>query len=151
MTMHGDRGDVTPFGLSGGTNGGPNVLGLRPRGDGEEVMLGMHAMGITLAPGDHVLYRSNGGGGFGSPLKRDPAMVLADVDHGWISLAKARDVYGVVLVADGDRSGALRIDAAATLKRRRELSERKIKRGYGFGEVHPLGETVTTMELTKVA
>ena len=26
MTMHGDRAEVTPFGLAGGTNGGPNTL-----------------------------------------------------------------------------------------------------------------------------
>ena len=29
MTMHGDRAEVTPFGLAGGTNGGGNILRLR--------------------------------------------------------------------------------------------------------------------------
>lgn len=145
MTMHGDRGEVTPFGLSGGTNGGPNILGLRPADGGEEISLGMHAMGITLAPGDHVIYRSNGGGGFGWPLARDPALVLADVEQMWISRAKARGVYGVVVVKDPAGAG-WRVDAEATSRLRSELGQRSIKRGYGFGEVHPLGEKVVAAD-----
>ena len=93
LTMHGDRAEITPFGLSGGTNGGANTLRLRRAANpDQEEELGMHAMGIRLQPGDHVIYRSNGGGGFGDPLERDPARVLADVEQGWISLNKAAAV-----------------------------------------------------------
>jgi N-methylhydantoinase B len=38
-----------------------------------------------------------GGGGFGDPLDRDPALVAADVRAGAVSEAQARDVYGVAL------------------------------------------------------
>jgi N-methylhydantoinase B len=104
LTMHGDRAVVTPFGLAGGTNGGPNVPRLRRASDPSvEEDLGMYAMGITLQPGDHIIYQSNGGGGFGNPLERDPARVLADVEGGWISLAKAEKTYGVVVVVDEAR------------------------------------------------
>jgi N-methylhydantoinase B len=151
MTMHGDRGEVTPFGLAGGTNGGANILNLHRNAESEETHLGMHAMGITLSPGDHVIYRSNGGGGFGNPLKRDPALVLADVEDGWLSPEKARNVYGVVVLRDDSQQGRFHIDTPATLVRRHELSGRKVNRGYGFGEVHPLGETVTIIERSKVA
>ena len=151
MTMHGDRAEVTPFGLAGGTNGGPNILRIHRQGAHEETELGMHAMGITLKPDDHVIYRSNGGGGFGSALNRDPKLVLADLESGWITLDKARDVYGVVIILDNKQLGRFRIDAAATATKRLELSKATIKRGYGFGEVHPFGEIVNIEIEAKVA
>jgi len=149
MTMHGDRGEVTPFGLAGGTNGGSNILRLQRNGVSEETELGMHAMGVTLLPGDHVIYRSNGGGGFGSPLTRDPALVLADVESGWLTLDKAKDVYGVVIVVDGPAQH--RVDSQATVVKRAELSRRAVGRGYGFGEVHPSGESISVDTKAKVA
>jgi N-methylhydantoinase B len=150
MTMHGDRGEVTPFGLAGGTNGGRNILRVHRNGANAETELGMHAMGITLYPGDHVIYRSNGGGGFGSPLNRDPELVLADVESGWITTEKAKDIYGVVLVA-GDGRGELQIDQQATTAKRAALSKQAVKRGYDFGEVHPFGEGINIEVQTKVA
>jgi N-methylhydantoinase B len=150
MTMHGDRGEVTPFGLAGGTNGGRNILRVHRKGDAGETELGMHAMGITLYPGDHVIYRSNGGGGFGSPLTRDPEMVLADVGSGWLTLEKAKEVYGVVIAPD-ERHGKLRIDHNGTAAMRASLSRRPVRKGYDFGEVHPSGEKIDIETKTMVA
>ncbi len=115
----------------------------------DETELGMHAMGVTLQPGDHVIYRSNGGGGFGSPLTRDPALVLADVESGWLTTDKAEDVYGVVIFTDDPAHH--RIDASATAAKRVELSRQMIRHGYGFGEVHPSGEGISINTKTKVA
>lgn len=42
-----------------------------------------------------VHYRSCAGGGYGSPRDRDPERVLADLNRGWLSLEKARSVFGV--------------------------------------------------------
>ena len=39
---------------------------------------------------------TSGGGGYGSPLRRDPAQVAADVRLGYISRAAALNEYGVV-------------------------------------------------------
>ncbi len=148
LTMHGDRAEVTPFGLAGGTNGGPNTLSVRRAADpGSEEHLGMHAMGIRLEPGDHVIYRSNGGGGFGDPLSRDPALVLADVENGWISREKAEQIYGVALVSSNGAAGSLKIDEASTATRRATLRGKPRVRGYGPGEVHPLGEKLTVPKL----
>jgi N-methylhydantoinase B len=61
--------------------------------------------------------RSPGGGGFGDPLQRDPARVLRDVLDETVSAAVARDIYGVVLTANGQS-----VDAAATDRRRRALA-----------------------------
>ena len=138
MTMHGDRAEVTPFGLAGGTNGGPNTLRLRRAASPEkEEDLGMHAMGIQLAPGDQLIYRSNGGGGFGDPRARAPEAVLADVEQGWITREKAAQVYGVVLAGGNGAGDPLRIDEAATAERR--AGTEPAAEGYGPGEVHPLG------------
>jgi N-methylhydantoinase B/oxoprolinase/acetone carboxylase alpha subunit len=41
--------------------------------------------------------RSGGGGGYGSPLERPVADVAADAKQGYISLAAAKELYGVVL------------------------------------------------------
>lgn len=97
----------------------------------------MHAMGIRLAPGDRLIYRSNGGGGFGDPLAREPEAVLADVEQGWITREKAAQVYGVVVAGGNGAGDPPRIDETATAARR--AATRPAAEGYGPGEVHPLG------------
>jgi N-methylhydantoinase B len=58
---------------------------------------------------------TNGGGGWGDPLARDPDRVLADVRDEYVSIDGAARDYGVVVVGDPhtDPEG-LRIDHAAT-------------------------------------
>jgi N-methylhydantoinase B len=77
---------------------------------------------VELAPGEWIVSIASGGGGYGSPLERDPSLVLADVREGWISRERAGDVYGVV-VADHDTTSPS-VDEDATRRRRQELSER---------------------------
>src|SRR5262249_16603063 len=57
---------------------------------------------------------SSGGGGFGDPLERDAAMVLADLAEGYVTPRAAETIYGVV-----STDGVL--DAAATAARRAQL------------------------------
>jgi N-methylhydantoinase B len=64
---------------------------------------------LELARGDVVSYRTCGGGGYGPPRARDPELVLQDVRDGKVSLARARDVYGVAIDA-----GTWRVDADGT-------------------------------------
>ncbi len=45
-----------------------------------------------------ISYRTCGGGGYGPPVERDPERVLRDVLEGKVSVARARDVYGVAVV-----------------------------------------------------
>jgi N-methylhydantoinase B len=54
-----------------------------------------------------------GGGGWGDPLDRDPALVREDVIDEYVSLEGARRDYGVVL-----NPGTLEIDEAATATER---------------------------------
>ena len=66
--------------------------------------------------GDVFIHDQPGPGGWGDPLERDPLRVLRDVANELVSLASARDDYGVVL----DPSGSV-VDEAATNRRRAEL------------------------------
>jgi N-methylhydantoinase B len=56
---------------------------------------------IVLHPGDQLWEYIAGGAGYGNPLDRDPAAVLADVLDGKIPAALAREGYGVALTPDG--------------------------------------------------
>jgi N-methylhydantoinase B len=135
LTMHGDRMEVTPFGLAGGRNGGPNLLVLNP-GTPAERRLGMDTAGLSVPRGSKLLYCSNGGGGFGAAHERDQALVLADVRAGFIDLVVAREVYGVVI----DHSGE--VDDGATQAKRDRLARVRPELGLGPNQVHPLGSTV---------
>ena len=60
---------------------------------------------------------SSGGGGWGSPLDRDAETVRRNLRDGWISDDAARDVYGVIVNNDLERT----LDVEATNRRRTEL------------------------------
>jgi N-methylhydantoinase B len=70
-----------------------------------------------VAAGDVHVYLQTGGGGYGDPLRRDPAMVVDDVRRGLVSPAVAREMYGVVI---GDADGTERAREAI---RRERLAE----------------------------
>ena len=55
------------------------------------------------------------GGGYGDPLKRDPASVADDVADGFVSADTAKKDYGVMLTASGA------VDAGATAHLRRAM------------------------------
>jgi N-methylhydantoinase B len=69
--------------------------------------------------GDVFAVSWQGGGGFGDPLERDPARVVADIGEGYVTPAAAEAIYGVVL-----RDGAP--DAAATAAQRAKLRAGRI-------------------------
>jgi N-methylhydantoinase B len=71
---------------------------------------------------------SAGGGGYGNPLDRDPERVRHRVREGWLSVERAREVYGVVL---RPKSEQYAVDYQQTKKLREELrqqEERKTKK-----------------------
>lgn len=81
----------------------------RAAGDGT---LPLPGVGMKVRPGQTMIASSQGGGGLGDPILRDPDSVLADVEAGVISEAGARRDYAVVLsggAVDRDATEALRV------------------------------------------
>ncbi len=111
-------GTINP--AKGARGGGPGALSqvFKRELDGRLTKLPA-CHGVKLEPGEYVVSRSSGGGGYGSPLKRDPARVLHDVLEDWVSRDRARDVYGVVLA---DAGTGLAVDEAATANLRASLT-----------------------------
>lgn len=72
---------------------------------------------------DALLTVVAGGGGYGDPLTRDPALVLRDVEHGLCTPEIAERAYGVVLRRNGSFDDAMTRARRALLRReRRERS-----------------------------
>ena len=74
--------------------------------------------GMTMSTGQVELVVSQGGGGYGDPLEREPDLVVADVAEGLVSPEAARLVYGVVMEA---APGYPRLDQGATATRREAI------------------------------
>jgi N-methylhydantoinase B len=144
LTIHADREEVTPYGLAGGLNGGAAHLVLN-KGTAEEKSLGMFAVGVKLKPGDHITFRSNGGGGFGNPVERDPKLVLEDVIDGFITLKTAREVYGVSIEVIDEEALQYRIDSDETEHLRTELRKKSWPIGLGPNQVNPYGKDIGLM------
>ncbi len=108
-----------PRGVRGGLAGAP-ARGMKRGRDGTLTELPGGPTELTLLPGEAVVSFSCGGGGYGSPLEREPAAVLADVEERWVTREHAERVYGVVLAQDAD--GGLRVDADATARLRATLA-----------------------------
>jgi N-methylhydantoinase B len=74
------------------------------------------AASMKMPKGSVVELMTYGGGGYGSPLERDPERVQRDVIQGKTSLKNARIYYGVVLDPE-----SLEIDEAETNNLRKEM------------------------------
>lgn len=109
-----DRTRFEPWGVHGGHTGQrtPPVL-VNPGTPQQRAIRKLDV--LRLDAGDIVRIASPGGGGYGDPLDRDPAMVALDVTLGFVSPAAATDIYGVVLDAE------ITVDAGATAERRAAL------------------------------
>lgn len=113
----GSEGILPRPGMSGGYGGALNEL--RVLRDGEQLEVSevpLKVGGFPLRPGDVIVTLAAGGAGYGDPLYREPDLVKADVNEGYVSLEGARSDYGVVL--DGE---TLEVDADATNGLRDEL------------------------------
>lgn len=148
LSIHGDRAEVTPPGVCGGTNGGPNKLVLN-MGTPNENVLGMFATDVRLKAGDVIDFISNGGGGYGNPLERDLEPILQEVVDGFMTVEKARTVYGVAIQAVDPDVHDCRVDVAVTNELRASMKGQQLEVGYGPRQVHPDGKR--TGELLGVA
>jgi N-methylhydantoinase B len=115
LTVIAERGLVAPDGLFGGHAGGK--FGSKVvRTDGSVRQIPSKGEYVIVHRDDRVYINPAAGGGYGSPLKREPQRVLDDVLDGYVSKDAAYELYGVVLDGDGRK-----IDRAATDRRRKSM------------------------------
>jgi N-methylhydantoinase B len=90
-----DRSILACWGVKGGRAGLPFRVTIDPGGPNERVLPGL-CDDEPIAAGELVRIETTGGGGWGDPLDRDPALVELDVLQGKVSLEAAERDYGVV-------------------------------------------------------
>lgn len=93
-----DHGRFGPQGALGGKDGKPNSVTVWQDG---QAMVPEHlskAQDIPLQPGDRVRVGTPGGGGYGKPEDRDPALVAEDVRLGRYTAEEAKELFSKALV-----------------------------------------------------
>lgn len=108
-----DRVEYAALGRAGGSQGAPGIVNLKSGGP-------VKAKGKVVIPsGERLVLELPGGAGFGSALERDAEAVAKDVRLGYVAAAEARQLYGVVLLPDGNvdqtTTAALRAGSEAPL------------------------------------
>jgi N-methylhydantoinase B len=99
-----------PWGIDGGFEGDNNHIVINPGSQDEIVKGGSYN---TLDKDEVLVNNTGGGGGWGDPYERDPALVAQDVRNGFVSFEAARDRYGVVIDPQ-----TFRLDGGATYELR---------------------------------
>ena len=85
VSIHDDRWLTRPWGVLGGQPGGRSTKILR-RVDGTEEVLPAKCDEIAVEPGDMLIYRTAGGGGWKDRLDRPVEAVERDVAFGLVSV-----------------------------------------------------------------
>ena len=99
-----------PWGINGGKEADPNHVVIDPGTEDEERKGGSYNF---LEAGQVLANNTGGGGGWGNPFERDPALVAKDVRNGFVSVEAAERDYGVAVdpatfSVDTARTAALR-------------------------------------------
>jgi len=115
LAIRSDRRDHLPYGLYGGKPGTPSTNILYSANGGDKQVLPT-MISTTMSAGQRIYHKQPGGGGWGDPLQRDPAAVAMDVKNEKVSVAAAREQYGVVL-----DNVTLAVDDVATTALRRQM------------------------------
>jgi N-methylhydantoinase B len=112
LQLRSDRRRHRPYGLMGGHAGTPSNNTLD---DGGALSQLPTKFTRSLKTGQAVRHTTAGAGGYGDPLRRDPARVLDDVRNGKVTAQGATRDYGVVVLPS-----PWRVDERATAALRAE-------------------------------
>ncbi|MFW6140442.1 MAG: hydantoinase B/oxoprolinase family protein [Acidobacteriota bacterium] len=121
FSSHSDRHKVSPWGLFKGKPGGKGRFVLHKQ-SGEEKILRSKSSEISIEKNDVLSFKTAGGGGYGSPLKRNVDLVKEDCINGKITREKARSEYGVVITKQG------KVDIQAAKELRKKGTQKKTKK-----------------------
>ena len=116
ITHESERHTNVPWGIFGGKPGAVGKCSIYNIAGGDVREMPSKFHGLDVRKNDVMAYYSPCGGGYGSPLERDPTLVLDDVLDGFCTPGDAADVYGVVLDLEAET-----VDLAATEKRRAHM------------------------------
>ena len=106
-----------PWGAAGGAEGSANAIEILRAGQTEPELRTGKVARFRLETDDVARLITAVGGGYGPALERDPQAVALDVRNETLSLADAREIYGVILAADGS------VDEPQTARLRDRLQE----------------------------
>jgi N-methylhydantoinase B len=107
---------------------------------GEVVTLGLRQENFSQHPADVYAVVWTAAGGFGDPMERDPEHVFDDWQNGAVTLASAREIYGVVI----DET-ARSLDRAATKALRQATRRSRIE---GAGKAPPRLSGTVALRIT---
>jgi N-methylhydantoinase B len=110
IAIHDDRWFTYPWGVNGGAPGS-RARKILEKVDGSQLIVGNKREDIAVEAGDMLHFITWGGGGWGDPLERDPALVGKEIVQGLVTPEGARN-YGVV----ADAEGVVDIDATLALR-----------------------------------
>lgn len=94
FSIKADRQKTPPWGLFGGKPGKPGMIIMNPDTD-KAVVIDSKKSGTILKENGILRCQMPGAGGYGNPLERDRALVLKDLEEGYISKKSAMHDYGV--------------------------------------------------------
>ncbi|HHI71287.1 MAG TPA: methylhydantoinase, partial [Rhodobacteraceae bacterium] len=89
-----DHGRFGPQGARGGADGAVNEVEVWQGGKRHVPEHLSKEQDIALLPGDRVLVRTPGGGGYGDPAKRDHRLIQEDIRLGRYKKAEAKRLFG---------------------------------------------------------
>ncbi len=116
ISIHDDRWFVPPWGVNGGEPG-KRARKILEKEDGSSTIIGNKVEEVAVEEGDQLHFITWGGGGWGSPLERDPELVALEIRQGLVTVDGARE-YGVVITDDG------KVDTGATESLRADMASR---------------------------
>lgn len=115
IAIHDDRWFVPPWGVNGGKPGA-RARKIVEKADGTTHIVGNKVEDLAVEAGDVLHFVTWGGGGWGDPFERDPALVAKEIVQGLVTVQGAA-AYGVVIEADGS------VDQAGTEQLRKQMRE----------------------------
>ncbi|WP_018261761.1 hydantoinase B/oxoprolinase family protein [Methylobacterium sp. WSM2598] len=89
-----DHGRFGPPGVRGGGDGAPNVVRIHRDGETFTPAHLSKDQNIAIRAGDRVEIMTPGGGGYGDPRERDPALIARDVRRGYYTAEEAEALWG---------------------------------------------------------
>jgi N-methylhydantoinase B len=123
LSISSNKNVLPPFGVNGGIAGASNDFFVIR--NGKEIAPSEtpgKVSGFRLRRDDVVSIRTSGGGGWGDALDRDPRKVLADVVDGYLTVALAKEMFGVII-----KNGGVAEKETAAYRKKLHAAQPKLK------------------------